>query len=482
MSERSGGGAGRRLGMRSAAVLQLVSKYANVAVQLIVTAVLARLLSPDDFGLLSIVTVFTSFFQLFSDMGIGTAVVQYRDLSQRDCGGLFFFSALLAVLLALLFCAASVPISWFYGDPRLAPLCVAASPAIVFSTLNMVPNGLMLRDRLFGAIALRLVVATVLSGVVAVLLALSGAGCYALVAQTVVSALAILVWNLVRRPIRGVSHHFMRPLRRVFSYSVYQFGFSFINYFSRNLDNLVIGRVLGTEPLGYYDKAYKLTTYPMNNISSVVASVIQPYMAESQDDKGRMLVCWRKVTKLLSLVGAFIAAVCVAAAPEVVEVFYGPQWTEAAPLFQVLSVSVYFQMFGNPSGAFFQSLGRTDLMFRCGLVDTALTVAGLALGCAMGSLRAVATCVSAAFCLQVVPIVFYLLVKGMGASPRELLMFLPELMISCAAAAACLVLSPLMPSAALPALACKILVVSAVVLLGYGLTGQLEVLIGSLKR
>ena len=468
--------------MRGAAALQFASKYANVAVQLAVTAVLARLISPRDFGLLSIVTVFTSFFQLFSDMGVGAAIVQYRDLTEEDYGGLFGFSAVLAAALAALFCAASVPISWFYGDARLAPLCCAAAPALVFSTLNMVPNGLMLKGRRFGAIAVRLVASTVLSGAVAVLLALAGAGCYALVAQTALSAFTVFAWNLASRPIRGVSLHFMGSLRRVFSYSAYQFGFSFINYFSRNLDNLVIGRVLGTEPLGYYDKAYKLTTYPMSNVSSVVASVIQPYMAELQDDPERMLACWLKVEKLLSLVGAAVAAVFIAAAPEIVEVFYGLQWAPAAPLFQALSASVYFQMLGNPSGAFFQSLGRTDLMFRQGLASTALTVSGLALGCALGSLQAVAVCVSAAFCVQMAPIAYYLLVRGMGASPRVLLRFLPELLIACAAVAACLALSPLMPSGALPSLACKTAVAGAVILAGYGLTGQLGTLARTLGR
>lgn len=467
---RRGGG----VGMRGAAALQFASKYANVAVQLVVTAVLARLISPADFGLLSIVTVFTSFFQLFSDMGIGVAIVQYSDLSEGDYGGLFGFSAVLAAALAALFCTASVPVSKFYGDARLVPLCCAASPALVFSTLNMVPNGLMLKGRRFGAIAVRLVASTALSGVVAVLLALTGAECYALIAQTVLSAFIVLVWNLASRPIRGVSLHFMKPLRRVFSYSAYQFGFSFINYFSRNLDNLVIGRVLGTEPLGYYDKAYKLTTYPMSNVSSVVASVIQPYMAESQDDKGKMLACWFKVTKLLSLVGAAVAAVFVAAAPEVVEVFYGPQWAEAAPLFQALSASVYFQMLGNPSGAFFQSLGRTDLMFRQGLVNTALTVSGLVIGCAIRSLQAVAVCVSAAFCVQMVPIAYYLIVRGMGASPRILAKFLPELLTAAAAVVACLALAPLMPAGALPLLTCKLAVVAAVMVAGYALTGQLR--------
>lgn len=463
-------------GIRSAAFLQFISKYINIAIQLIVTALLARLISPEDFGFLSIVTAFTAFFQLFSDMGIGVAVVQYQDLTERDYGKLFVFSSFLAFFLAILFCILATPISLFFGERQLALLCWATAPSIIFNTLNMVPNGLMLKDRQFGAIAFRLVVSTLVSGTIAVLLAAVGAGCYAVAAQNVFTALIILIWNLSARPIHHLSIHFAEPLKHVFSYSAYQFGFSLINYFSRNLDNLVIGRVLGTVPLGYYDKAYKLTTYPMSSLSSVVASVIQPYMAENQDNPDRIFHCWYKVTKLLSLLGAFITAVFVAAAPEIIMIFYGRQWAPAIPLFQALSISVYFQMLGNPSGAFFQSLGRTDLMFKQGLINTIFTVTGLAIGTVIGTLQAVAICISVAFCLEIFPIVYYLLVRGMHVSLKITLKFLPEI---CTIFIACLVNYLLVRYMSFPVffvILLKISIISAIFLICYILTGNIKYL------
>lgn len=462
--------------MRGAAILQFVSKYANIAVQLIVTAILARLISPDDFGLLSIVTVFTAFFQLFSDMGIGVAIVQYRNLSEKDYGRLFVFSAVLAIILVALFCLSATPISLFYGDARLVFLCYAISPAIFFNTLNMVPNGLMLKDKRFAAIALRLVVSTLISGFVAILLAVAGVGCYALTTQTVLTALIIFSWNLITRPIHHLSIHFVDSLRLVFSYSAYQFGFSFINYFSRNLDNLVIGRLLGTVSLGYYDKAYKLTTYPMSNISSVVASVIQPYMAENQNNTDKIFDCWYKVTKLLSLIGAFISAVFIAAAPEIVTLFYGYQWEPAIPLLQVLSISIYFQMLGNPSGAFFQSLGRTDLMFRQGLFCTLLTVVGLSIGSYLGSLQAIAICISIAFCFQIIPISYYLLVKGMHVSLKIMLRFCPEICIGVLTVVINLSLSSLLTLSVVLSLFVKLIISCVIFLLGYIFTDNITYL------
>ena len=468
--------------MRSAAILQFISKYANIAIQLIVTAVLARLISPSDFGLLSIVTVFTAFFQLFSDMGIGTAIVQYRDLTEEDYGKLFVFSIFLAIILGVLFCVMAIPISWFYDDPRLIPLCYATAPALILNTLNMVPNGLMLKDNRFGAIALRLVTSTLVSGIVAIILATMGTGCYALAIQTVLSAFIILIWNFVTRPIYHFSIHFAGPLKHVFSYSAYQFGFSFINYFSRNLDNLVIGRVMGTASLGYYDKAYKLTTYPMNTISSVVSSVIQPYMAENQSNPERILRCWYKVTKSLSLVGAFIAAVFVTAAPEIITFFYGPQWEPSIPLFQALSISIYFQMIGNPSGAFFQSLGRTDLMFKVGLINTALTVIGLTVGSFMGSLSAIAICISIVFCAQIIPNIYYLLHVGMRTSMMVVFKFISEIILGVSSIACASIFSMIVSMPIIIMFACKIAIVCLIIVVGYIFTGQYKYLLAIIKR
>lgn len=470
-------------GMRSAALIQFGSKYASMACQLVITAILARLLSPEDFGLLAIVSVFTAFFALFSDMGIGVAVIQFRELDEKDFGALFFLSGVLGVGLAALFCAASPLFAIFYSEPTLVPLCCAASPSIAFATLNMVPNGLMLRERKFGAVGVRLVVATVASGLVAVFAAFAGAGVYALVLQLVFSAAVVLVWNLLTRPIHGVNIHFAQPLRIIFPYSIHQFGFSFINYFSRNLDRMLVGKMFGAVDVGNYDKAYKLTGYPLSAFSSVIASVIQPFMAEHQDDREYVFSYWLKIEKALSLAGVAITVVFLSAPTEIVELFYGLQWGNAAPVFAALSFSVYFQVVWNPSGAFFQSLGRTDLMFRAGLVNTLLTIIGLLAGLMGGSIFTVGVGVSAAYCLHTVTQTWYLLHRCFGVGPGKLLVFFPEILTGVVAFAICALMSPLFPeSSLLASFACKLLVIGTVLLIGFKLTGQLGYLRTLIQR
>lgn len=470
-------------GMRSAALMQFGSKYISMGAQLVITAVLARLISPGDFGLMAIVTVFTGLFSLLSDMGVGTAIVQYRDLTEREYGGLFTFSALLAAGLSLAFCAASPFIAAVYGDTRLVPLCLASAPALLFSTLNMVPNGLMLKELRFAAIGVRLVAATVVSGGVAIAASALGAGCYALVLQTVLSAAVVFFWNIVARPIRQINAHFICTLKKIFSYSAYQFGFSLVNYFSRNLDNMLVGGILGTAALGFYDKAYKLTTYPMTAFSSVIGSVIQPFMAEHQDDVDRIYECWMRIEKLLSLVGVAVAVVFSCASAEIIAVFYGPGWEQAAPVFAVLAVSVYFQMMGNPAGAFFQSIGRTDYMFKVGLVNTAITISGLLAGLAGGSILTVAYGIFAAYCLHMVPLAYFLVKRGFGRPYYCLLNFLPEIAVGIVGIAAVAGVGAFIPMEdVFISLIVKLFVSSIALITGYALTGQLKYLTALIKR
>ncbi|MDJ1122167.1 lipopolysaccharide biosynthesis protein [Olsenella sp. YH-ols2217] len=466
---------------KGAAIIQFVSKYATVAIQLVITAILSRLISPEAFGEVAIVTVFTSFFAVFSDMGIGAAIVQFRDLTVKDYEKVFTFSLLLALALGVLFCGISPLIAFFYDDDGLVPLLLASAPSLVFNTLNMVPNGLMLRDKRFREIGFRLVVCTVVSGAVASAAALLGLGAYALVFQTVLSALLTFVWNLWLSPLRRLDIHFMGPLREIFSYSSFQFGFTTVNYFSRNLDNLLIGKFFGDAQLGYYSKSYSLTTYPMSMFSSLISGIVQPYMAEHQDEPSYIFAFWRKLTKLISLIGAPIAACLVVCASEIIAIMYGPQWAASVPLFQALSFSVYTQMLGNSTGGFYQSIGRTDLMFRVGLINTGITLAGLAVGIVSGSLQTIADCIAVAFVLHVF-VSFGVLVKaGFHESAACFKQFVPDVLTAVVAGALAWWVGSLVTLGVFGSLVVKCLVGLVVFVVAYGTTGQLKFIKSMLK-
>lgn len=468
-------------GIKGALTIQFASRYANVAIQLALTAILARLVSPSDYGLLAIVTVFTTFFSLFADMGIGPAIIQFKDLSKDDIDGLFIFSIVSGFVLLLLFVLASWPISLFYSNNNLIPLCFAIAPSVLFNTLNMVPNGVLLREKRFGAIGIRLLVASLVAGIVAVVFAALGFGVYALAINVDLQSLIVFVWSLAASGVRLRKVDFVKPLRKVFQYSSFQLGFSFVNYFSRNLDNLLIGRFVGVYGLGIYDKAYKLTTYPISYLASIIGSVLQPFMSEHQDEPDLIYIQWVKITRLLSLATVPIVAILFGCANEAVLLLYGDQWVGAVIPLRILSVSLYFQIVNNPTGAIFQSTGRTDYLFRNSLITTGITVSLLVPGLLLGSIEVIAAGVAAAYCLHTIPILYYLVHRIFQKSvPAHISVFIADVVI-CILASACAVALGKLTGNLLLGLIIKVSGALVVVAIGYVATGRLSFLKESLK-
>lgn len=405
--------------IKKAALLQLGSKYVGVIVQLLLTVVLARLLTPTEFGLVATVTVFTNFFAILSDLGVSVGIVQYRDLTDDDISGLLLFSILLGVILCLIFCLLAFPISLLYSDSALIGLCLFSSISIVFATANAVPNGVLLREKRFLAISARYIVVSVISCIVAIGLAFAGLGAYALAANTVFTAVCTFAWNLKASGVKIKRAPMLAPLKRIGRYSGFQALSSIVNYFSRNLDNLLTGLVFGQATLGFYDKAYKLTTYPNTYLTGVISSILQPYLSEHQDNKEIIWDKFIRLTKLCFALGIGVVAVFLAASSEIVELMYGSQWAASVPMLQIIGVSVAFQMCTSMTGAVYQSLGATDWAFRSTLVNTAITVLAVIVGVLSKDIIVLCVCVSLAFCVNPVATYWYLVKKAFGREVAE---------------------------------------------------------------
>jgi len=196
--------------------------------------VLARMLTPEDFGVVAIAQVFVTFFALFQDMGLGSAIIQRQDLEERDVSRIFGFSAVLAGVLAALFALLGPLVASVYGDPRLVGICGALSVTVLLSTLNTVPNALLMKSRRFVAVGKRQVLCALVASAAGMLSAALGAGPYAIVVYSVTNALFNLVWNWSTNRVRPLFLGMVASVRKVFGYSAWLFGFNLITYFSRN--------------------------------------------------------------------------------------------------------------------------------------------------------------------------------------------------------------------------------------------------------
>lgn len=413
-----------------ALTFQFASRYINVVIQLVITAVLARILTPDEFGLIAIVAVFSSFFTMLSDLGLSPAIVQFDDLSENDYSALLTFSFLAGAVFTALFCICSLPIAAFYDNEALVPLCCTASLSILFSGANMVPNGMLLKARRFKLIGVRLVITTTVSGCIAIALALAGLGGYALIAQSVLQSAFVLIWNLIGTKLRIGNVHFIAPVKRIFRYSGFQAAFGIVNYFAGNLDNLLIGRCMGVNVLGYYDKAYKLNTFPVAYLSAIIGSVLQPYLVKYKESPSAIYNYYLSVAKGIALIGAWISVLFAVCPYEITLLLFGDQWESSAVLLRALGAGIAFQMFNSVAGAFFQTLEHTDYMLYTALINTGITIVAIVGGIMANDIIALAAFVALAKAMNVFANTVFLIGKALHKPYWPFVKaFIPELLI-----------------------------------------------------
>lgn len=407
-----------------ASAIQFTSKYLNVALQLVLTAVLARLLTPEEYGVMAGITIFTSLFSILAEMGFGPAIIQFKQLKSEDYGGIFIFSIIIGTVIAIAFGLMGYPISWFFNDASYVPLCFLTVISVFFNAINMVPNGLLLKDKKFFTIGIRLVVTTLIGGVVAIIMAYNGFGTAALVWNLNIIAILVFIWNFisVRKQLSFHNLHILQSVHVVLRYSLYQAGYSIINYFSRNTDHLIIGRFFGSAPLGLYDKAYKLTSYPIQFVPGILGSVLQPYLSKYQDNKEKLFYYQMLLVRFLALAGCLFMFICVLCGDNIVYIMYGPQWSACVPLFIILACSIAFQMVMNVTGGILQSAGRTDLLFRQGLFATLIMLALVFIGGVGRNLSMLTICVSVAFFFQMFTVAYYTSVKAFEHGMKDFLL------------------------------------------------------------
>lgn len=358
-----------------------ITKYSGLVLNVLVTAVLARLITPEDFGVVAIATVLINFFSMLSDMGIGPAIIQNQELSHNDYRSIFTLTVYIGLLLTAVFFVSAGAVSSFYDNEKLVIIIQLFSLSIFFHCVDIVPNNLLKKAKRFRFIAVMNIIVQFICGVLAVTAAFVGFGIYALLIQPILASIFLFVWSYKQYVTIPVIKIDWMSIRKIFNYSSYQFMFSFINYFSRNLDKLVVGRFFGITELGYYEKSYRLMMMPVGNLSHVITPAIQPIFADYQNDKNWLFEKSMKLFRVLTFIGFPLSVFLFFSSEELVILFFGPQWYGAVPVFKILSLSVGLQIIYSPQGAFFQSANAVKEMFYCGIITALLNVVAVILGC-----------------------------------------------------------------------------------------------------
>lgn len=349
------------------------------------TMVLARILSPHDFGLIAMVMAVTSFIMVFKDLGLSMATVQRFEINHGQVSTLFWINIIFSVLLMLITLALAPAVAWFYKDPRLVAVTAALSTALLFGGMTVQHQALLRRQMRLSALTTIDVLSMAGGILTAILCAWRSMGYWSLVWMQIVTAFinAVGVW-LVSGWIPG------RPVRRAGVRSMIAFGgyltaFSFVNYFARNFDNVLIGRFSGAQSLGFYSRAYSLLLFPIGQIVAPMTSAAVPALSQLQNDPIRYRNYYLKGLNLIAyLTFPLVIALAILSA-EVVELVLGKQWMDAVPIFRVLAITAMFQPIVSTVGWIYISLGQTRRMAIWGVVSSVFIVGSFLIGIRWGA-------------------------------------------------------------------------------------------------
>lgn len=375
-------------------VWSAVGQGSTILLQFAVTAILARLLSPADFGLMAMVLVVVNFAMMFSELGMSAPVIQRREVSPAQLSSVFAVNVLAGVGLTAVIFGLAGPLGWAFGEPRVAPLLRAASLTYVLSAPGITHRALLQKRLQFRRLAVTDLVGASVYGVVSIGCAFAGLGVWSLVAgslaQQAARTLALWLLDDWRPHAREVS---FRQLGAFWGFALNVTAERFVNYLQANLDRIIIGRLLGSLLLGYYDLAYRLVTYPLMRISPIVGQVAFPTFALIQADKQRVGEGYYKGVKYIALVTFPLLGGLLVFAPEFVAVVYGPAWGRTALLIRLLCLAGLMKSVGTTVGSIFYSQDRSDLALKWNLCVLAVYAAVIPPS-ALGGLETVAAAVS----------------------------------------------------------------------------------------
>ena len=380
-----------------------IANIGSQLLSLVTTMVLARLLLPSEFGLVAMVLVFTHFAKMLADFGLAPAIVQSKEISEEQLSSLFWLNMLFGVLLCGLGILLAPLIAAFYGEPDLVVLTYGLALGFVFGALGIVPSALIRKQMRFRVFSLITLTSVLLASISAIASAIYGLGAWALVVEALVRSLlaSLLYLRYGRWRPRLVFHG--RSIVPMIRYGLGYVGYSIINYWAKHVDNLLVGKLLGSESLGFYSEAYKMMRMPVTQVMGSLTGVMFPALSAIQDDHERCKAVYLKTMSMLSLATFPMAIGMLVLAEPLIFTFLGDQWGQAVPILQILAITGVSSTYSNPTGWLYKSQGRTDIMFWWGLGGSGTLIVGIVIGATFMDMHAIAAGYTIAHLLLLVP-------------------------------------------------------------------------------
>lgn len=367
-------------------VITLAAQLARLGMQFGYQIILARLLTPRDFGLIAMAAPVLAFVALFGDFGMTQATIQRASITPAELSFMFWTNSLLGIALAIVTVALAPLVGWFFNAPEVTWVTMALGAPFVLGGLCSQHLALLNRHLEFGKLAIFDLVSFGAGATAGIVAAMAGMTFWAIVAGQAVMALVSLplAWSFTGW-VPG-KPRWILGARNLLGFGGNITAFSFVNYFARNLDNVLIGRFVGETALGLYDRAYKLLLLPLSQFTGPFTRVAMPLLARTRDEPDLYRRAYLRMLELVLLLTypGVIFALC--SSHQLIVILLGERWVGVVPIFSVLGFGALFAPIGNSTGWLFITQDRTREMRDLGALSSLVFIFSFVVGLPWGAL------------------------------------------------------------------------------------------------
>lgn len=345
-----------------------IEKFSLQGIQFVIGIILARLLTPDDYGAIGMLTIFISVSQTFVDSGFTSALIRKIDRTENDLSTAFIVNLSISVLAVIVLCVLAPYIASFYNMPILCQILRVQSVTLVIYALMAVQVTKLTIELNFRAIAKCSIISSLSSGLIGIALAYNGFGVWSLVLQNLLSVfinLCCVIWFCRWYPNKGFSKESYRDL---FSFGKNILGASILYSIYDNMTSLVIGKFFSSQSLGMYSRGTSLAALPVNSVNGILNKVTYPIFSTLQNDTARLISSYRKYIQLSSMIIFFGCCLIASIGNPIVIFLLTDKWSEAVIYLQIYSFAIILDHINAINLNLIKIKGRSDLILRLEII------------------------------------------------------------------------------------------------------------------
>jgi len=382
----------------------LIGKYSLYVFQMLSLAILARLFTPEDFGTLAALQVLILFFQLLATSGLAPAIIHQDVITVEQRNGIFTATLIIGGLFSFLFLYVTPVLANWLLLTNVSMIGYVLALNVFFSAIAMLPLASLQKDTKFIVIGKAEICAEIIAFMVCIALYFLGFGVVALAIKLSITPVGRFAFYYlysnkteIGQAKLGTKISSILPL---FAIAKYQLGFNILNFFSRNLDTLLVAKYFGVATVGFYEKTYQIMRYPLQLFTFAINPALQPVLTRYKSQPSMIFNAYYQLAYKLAAVGVITATIIFWYSDDIIVVLFGSQWLPVSELLKILALSIPVQMVLSSTGGLYQAMGATKEMFYCGVFSSVVNVLAIVIGIFSGEMTVLCVCLIIAFIIN----------------------------------------------------------------------------------